>query len=48
MGPFLRSVHEGKTLKHVSQDILGDAYEWILKYFVPSKARREKFIQTAR
>jgi len=48
MGPFLRSVKNGRALNHVSPDILGDAYEWILKYFVPSKARRERFIQAAR
>ncbi len=28
-----------KKLSHVSADILGDAYEWILKYFAPSKAK---------
>jgi len=28
-----------KRLHHVSPDILGDAYEWILRYFAPSKAK---------
>jgi type I restriction enzyme M protein len=28
-----------KKLHHVSPDILGDAYEWILKYFAPTKAK---------
>ncbi|GBE54614.1 putative type I restriction enzymeP M protein [archaeon BMS3Bbin15] len=28
-----------KKLRHVSPDILGDAYEWILKYFAPQKAK---------
>jgi type I restriction enzyme M protein len=28
-----------KKLNHVSADVLGDAYEWILKYFAPSKAK---------
>ncbi|MEN3016315.1 MAG: class I SAM-dependent DNA methyltransferase [Candidatus Methanosuratincola petrocarbonis] len=28
-----------KKLNHVSADILGDAYEWILRYFAPSKAK---------
>jgi len=28
-----------KKLTHVSPDILGDAYEWILKYFAPTKAK---------
>lgn len=28
-----------KKLNHVSPDILGDAYEWILRYFAPSKAK---------
>jgi type I restriction enzyme M protein len=27
------------SFKNVSADILGDAYEWILKYFAPSKAK---------
>lgn len=28
-----------KKLYHVSPDILGDAYEWILRYFAPQKAK---------
>ncbi len=28
-----------KKLNHVSADILGDAYEWILRYFAPAKAK---------
>jgi type I restriction enzyme M protein len=28
-----------KSLNHVSPDILGDAYEWILRYFAPQKAK---------
>ena len=28
-----------KKLHHVSPDILGDAYEWILRYFAPQKAK---------
>lgn len=28
-----------KKLHHVSPDILGDAYEWILRYFAPMKAK---------
>jgi len=28
-----------KKLHHVSADILGDAYEWILSYFAPQKAK---------
>jgi type I restriction enzyme M protein len=28
-----------KKLNHVSADVLGDAYEWILKYFAPTKAK---------
>lgn len=36
-----------KTLNNVSPDILGDAYEWILKYFAPQKAK-EGEVYTAR
>jgi type I restriction enzyme M protein len=36
-----------KSLNHVSPDILGDAYEWILKYFAPQKAK-EGEVYTAR
>ena len=28
-----------RKLHHVSADILGDAYEWILRYFAPQKAK---------
>jgi len=28
-----------KKLHHVAPDILGDAYEWILRYFAPQKAK---------
>ena len=28
-----------KKLTHVSADILGDAYEWVLRYFAPDKAK---------
>jgi type I restriction enzyme M protein len=28
-----------KKLNHVSTDVLGDAYEWILRYFAPTKAK---------
>jgi type I restriction enzyme M protein len=28
-----------RKLNHVSADVLGDAYEWILRYFAPSKAK---------
>ncbi len=28
-----------QSLHHVSPDILGDAYEWILRYFAPHKAK---------
>jgi len=28
-----------KKLHHVSPDILGDAYEWVLRYFAPTKAK---------
>lgn len=36
-----------KSLQHVSTDILGDAYEWILRYFAPQKAK-EGEVYTAR
>jgi type I restriction enzyme M protein len=36
-----------KSLNHVSPDVLGDAYEWILKYFAPQKAK-EGEVYTAR
>jgi type I restriction enzyme M protein len=28
-----------KRLYDVSPDILGDAYEWVLRYFAPEKAK---------
>ena len=28
-----------RKLNHVSPDILGDAYEWVLRYFAPQKAK---------
>lgn len=28
-----------KKLHYVSADLLGDAYEWILRYFAPAKAK---------
>lgn len=36
-----------KSLHNVSPDILGDAYEWILRYFAPQKAK-EGEVYTAR
>lgn len=36
-----------KSLQHVSPDILGNAYEWILRYFAPQKAK-EGEVYTAR
>ena len=36
-----------KSLQNVSPDILGDAYEWILRYFAPQKAK-EGEVYTAR
>jgi len=35
----LVELFSAKSLHHVSPDILGDAYEWILKYFAPQKAK---------
>ena len=35
----LVEVFSEETLHHVSPDILGDAYEWILRYFAPQKAK---------
>ena len=28
-----------RKLHHVSADVLGDAYEWVLRYFAPDKAK---------
>jgi Type I restriction-modification system methyltransferase subunit len=35
----LVELFSAKPLHHVSSDILGDAYEWILRYFAPQKAK---------
>lgn len=35
----LVELFSAKSLHHVSPDILGDAYEWILRYFAPQKAK---------
>jgi len=35
----LVELFSAKRLNHVSPDILGDAYEWILSYFAPQKAK---------
>ncbi len=35
----LVELFSARPLHHVSPDILGDAYEWILKYFAPQKAK---------
>ncbi len=43
----LVEVFSAQTLYHVSPDILGDAYEWILSYFAPQKAK-EGEVYTAR
>jgi type I restriction enzyme M protein len=43
----LVELFSAKTLNHVSPDILGDAYEWILRYFAPQKAK-EGEVYTAR
>jgi len=43
----LVELFSAKSLNHVSPDILGDAYEWILKYFAPQKAK-EGEVYTAR
>ncbi|TET66862.1 MAG: SAM-dependent DNA methyltransferase [Candidatus Aminicenantes bacterium] len=43
----LVELFSAKTLNHVSSDILGDGYEWILRYFAPQKAK-EGEVYTAR
>jgi type I restriction enzyme M protein len=43
----LVELFSAKPLNHVSPDLLGDAYEWILKYFAPQKAK-EGEVYTAR
>jgi type I restriction enzyme M protein len=35
----LVELFSAQSLRHVSADILGDAYEWILRYFAPQKAK---------
>ena len=35
----LVELFSARSLHHVAPDILGDAYEWILKYFAPQKAK---------
>lgn len=35
----LVELFSARSLQHVSTDILGDAYEWILRYFAPQKAK---------
>jgi type I restriction enzyme M protein len=35
----LVELFSARPLYHVSPDILGDAYEWILRYFAPQKAK---------
>jgi len=35
----LVELFSAKPLHHVSPDILGDTYEWILRYFAPQKAK---------
>jgi len=35
----LVELFSSKKLHHVSSDIMGDAYEWILMYFAPQKAK---------
>lgn len=35
----LMELFSEKKLQYVSPDILGDAYEWILRYFAPNKAK---------
>jgi len=43
----LVELFSAKTLNHASSDILGDGYEWILRYFAPQKAK-EGEVYTAR
>jgi len=35
----LVELFSAKPLNHVSPNILGDAYEWILRFFAPQKAK---------
>jgi type I restriction enzyme M protein len=43
----LVELFSARPLNHVSPDILGNAYEWILRYFAPQKAK-EGEVYTAR
>ncbi|HAW60083.1 MAG TPA: restriction endonuclease subunit M, partial [Actinobacteria bacterium] len=43
----LAELFSARALHHVPPDILGDAYEWILSYFAPQKAK-EGEVYTAR
>ena len=43
----LVELFSARSLQHVSPDILGDAYEWLLRYFAPQKAK-EGEVYTAR
>ena len=43
----LVELFSAQSLRHVAPDILGDAYEWILRYFAPQKAK-EGEVYTAR
>jgi len=43
----LVELFSAQSLHHVSPDLLGDAYEWILRYFAPQKAK-EGEVYTAR
>jgi len=43
----LVELFSAQSLRRVSPDILGDAYEWILRYFAPQKAK-EGEVYTAR
>jgi len=48
---ILRQVVElfsSKKLHHVSPDILGDAYEWVLGYFAPQKPKEKGDVYTPR
>jgi len=36
------------SFENISTDILGDAYEWILKYFAPTKAKEGEVYYTSR
>ncbi len=40
----LFEVFSEQKLRNVSPDILGDAYEWWLKYFAPTKAKEGEII----